>query len=62
MGYREARELASLRRSLRERLVAGDPDGAKGALVRLREVANGDVELRAEYERWSFRFDLIAVG
>ena len=62
MSYREARELASLRRWLRDRLTAQDPDGATPALRRLREVAGSDVELRAEYERWSFRFDLIAAG
>src|SRR5262245_36219929 len=29
MKYREARELASLRQRLRERLIADDPDGAR---------------------------------
>jgi hypothetical protein len=62
MSYREARELASLRQWLRDRLTAQDPDGAALALRRLREVAGADMHLRAEYERWSFRFDVIAVG
>lgn len=62
MSYREARELATLRHRLRDRLTAQDPDGATTALRRLREVAGADVELRAEYERWSFRFDLLAAA
>ena len=60
MGYREAKELAELRQELRERLIAQDCDGAVRALDRLRQVATGDLELRAEYERWSFRFELLA--
>ena len=60
MSYREATELATLRQWLRERLDAQDPDGAVQPLRRLREVAGADTELRAEYERWSFRFDLLA--
>ena len=60
MSYREARELAFLRQSLRERLVAQDVAGASAPLTRLREVAVGDAELRAEYERWAFRFELLA--
>jgi hypothetical protein len=62
MNYRETRELATLRQSLRERLVAQDPDGARAPLRRLREVAGADIDLRAEYERWSFRFDLLPVA
>ncbi len=60
MGYREAKELAELRQALRERLMLQDTDGAVSPLARLREVAEGDLELRAEYERWSFRFELLA--
>lgn len=60
MSYREARELAFLRQSLRERLIAQDVAGATVPLTRLREVAIGDTELRAEYERWAFRFELLA--
>jgi hypothetical protein len=60
MSYREAKELAFLRQALRERLIAQDVDGATRALGRLREVASGDAELRAEYERWAFRFELLA--
>jgi hypothetical protein len=62
MNYRETRELATLRQSLRECLAAQDPDGARGPLRRLREVAGADIDLRAEYERWSFRFDLLPVA
>lgn len=60
MSVREAKELAGLRQSLRDRLIAQDADGATGVLVRLREVASEDTELRAEYERWAFRFELLA--
>jgi hypothetical protein len=60
MSYREERELAELRQELRERLIAQDCEGAGLALARLRQVAANDLELRAEYERWSFRFELLA--
>jgi len=60
MGYQEAKELANLRQELRDRLMHQDTDGAITPLARLREVAQGDLELRAEYERWSFRFELLA--
>ena len=60
MSYREAKELSLLRQALRERLVAQDVGGAAAPLTRLREVAATDAELRAEYERWSFRFELLA--
>jgi len=62
MSYREAKELAQLRHVLRERLAAQTADGVAPALERLREVAGADVELRAEYERWSFRFDLLSIA
>lgn len=60
MGYREAKELAALRQELRDRLMSQDTEGAITPLARLRAVADGDLELRAEYERWSFRFELLA--
>jgi hypothetical protein len=60
MNYREAKELALLRQTLRDRLAALDADGANPALVRLRDFADSDNELRAEYERWAFRFELLA--
>jgi len=60
MHDREARELAELRRRLREGLIAQDVAGAGAPLARLREVAGDDMELRAEFERWSFRFELLA--
>jgi hypothetical protein len=60
MGYREAKELAALRQELRDRLMRQDVAGAVTPLARLRQVADGDLELRAEYERWSFRFELLA--
>lgn len=64
MGYQEAKELAELRQELRDRLMTQDTGGATCALARLREVAlaAGDLELRAEYERWSFRFELLAAA
>lgn len=60
MSVREAKELAGIRQALRDRLIAQDADGAELALSRLREVASGDDELSAEYERWAFRFELLA--
>jgi hypothetical protein len=62
MSYREAKELAELRQVLRDGLTASDVRGAWPALERLRQVAGSDVELRAEYERWSFRFDLLSIA
>jgi hypothetical protein len=60
MSYREAKELALLRQTLRDRLAALDSSGATPALARLQEFASKDAELRAEYERWAFRFELLA--
>lgn len=60
MNYREAKELALLRQTLRDKLAALDADGASPALTRLRDFASSDTELRAEYERWAFRFELLA--
>jgi len=60
MSVREAKELAGLRQALRDRLTAQDADGATNVLIRLRAIASGDDELCAEYERWAFRFELIA--
>ncbi len=60
MSYREAKELALLRQTLRERLAALDANGATPALSRLRHFADSDTDLRAEYERWAFRFELLA--
>ena len=60
MSNREAKELAFLRHQLREHLLAQNVDGAAAPLSRLHEVAAGDRELRAEYERWAFRFELLA--
>ncbi|MCE9578465.1 MAG: hypothetical protein K8W52_35390 [Deltaproteobacteria bacterium] len=62
MSYGEAKELAQLRQLLRDRLAAHDARGMAPALERLRQVAGGDHELRAEYERWTFRFDLLRVA
>jgi len=62
MSYREAKELAQLRQVLRDGLEAMDVRRAWPALERLRQVAGADVELRAEYERWSFRFDLLSIA
>lgn len=60
MNYREAKELALLRQTLRDRLAALDASGASPALCRLRDFADSDDDLRAEYERWAFRFELLA--
>ena len=59
MGYREAKELALLRQTLRDRLEALDAVGAAEALSRLRDIAD-DTELAGEYQRWAFRFGLLA--
>lgn len=60
MSVREAKELAGLRQALRDRLIAQDAGGASDVLTRLHELASGDDELSAEYERWAFRFELLA--
>jgi hypothetical protein len=60
MSQREAHELAFLRQQLREHLRTQDPQGAAVPLTRLHEVAKDDRELRAEYARWAFRFELLA--
>ena len=60
MSYREAKELAFLRHQLREHLLAQDVRGAADPLSKLRLVSTDDAELRAEYERWAFRFELLA--
>ena len=62
MRYHEARELADLRQRLRDHLIAQDAAAASTTLQRLREVADDDMDLRAEYERWSFRFELLAAA
>jgi hypothetical protein len=62
MSYREAKELAELRQLLRDQLASGDVRRAWPALERLRQLSGADTELRAEYERWSFRFDLLSVA
>ena len=61
MGYREARELARIRSELRERLMTQRHEGSDGLLARMRLAAEGDADLRSEYERWRLRFDLLAV-
>jgi len=62
MGYREARELARIRSELRDRLMAQRVQGAWDLLARLRLAAEGDSDLRSEYERWRLRFELLAAG
>ena len=62
MGYREARELARIRHELRERLMSQRHQGSQDLLARLRLVAEGDSDLRSEYERWRLRFELLAVS
>jgi len=60
MGYREARELARIRSELRDRLMSQRHEGTDQLLARLRLAAEGDADLRGEYERWRLRFDLLA--
>ncbi len=60
MGYREARELARIRSELRDRLMSQRHEGSGQLLARLRLAAEGDADLRSEYERWRLRFDLLA--
>jgi hypothetical protein len=62
MSYREAKELAELRQMLRDQLAAGDVRRAWPALEKLRQLSGAHQDLRAEYERWSFRFDLLSVA
>ena len=62
MSYREAKELAQLRQVLRDGLSAGDVRGVWPALERLRQFAGIDLDLRAEYDRWAFRFEMISVA
>jgi hypothetical protein len=62
MSYREAKELAQLRQVLRDGLSAADVRGVWPALERLRQFAASDADLRAEYDRWAFRFELISVA
>jgi hypothetical protein len=66
MGYREARELARIRHELRERLMSCHHEGADDLLARLRATAERFAlvapELGGEYERWRFRFELLAHG
>ena len=62
MSYREAKELAQLRQLLRDGFAAADVRGVWPALDRMRQLAGTDIDLRAEVERWSFRFDLLSVA
>jgi hypothetical protein len=59
MSYGEARELARIRQELREKLMTQRCEGAQDALARLQLAAEGDAELRGEYERWRLRFQLL---
>ena len=38
----------------------GPNNAAAAPLSKLRQVSTDDIELRAEYERWAFRFELLA--
>jgi hypothetical protein len=61
-------EIARVRQDLRDHLMAGTVEGAGEPLDHLRQVAEGAAargdreaaELRAEYERWRVRFELLA--
>jgi hypothetical protein len=59
MSYGEAKELALLRQTLRDCFMALDPTQARVALSRLADLASTDAELRAEADRWAFRFGLL---
>lgn len=65
MSERELRDLAKMRRELRERLLQQVGEGTPEILDRFRRAAERDperaAELRSEYERWRLRFDLLAV-
>jgi hypothetical protein len=65
MSEREHRDLARMRRELRDRLLSQVGEGAPEILDRFRRAAEQDpdraAELRSEYERWRLRFDLLAV-
>ncbi len=56
-------DIARLRQELRERLMAQQPEGARGILDRLQALAalalSGGGELNAEVERWRLRFELL---
>lgn len=62
MGYREAKELAWIRSELRERLMSMRHEGSEPLLARMLCAADGDADLRSEYERWRLRFDLLSVS
>ncbi|MCG8424820.1 MAG: hypothetical protein MJE77_43585 [Proteobacteria bacterium] len=59
MDYRKARELASLRHELRKLLSLGQHEGAADLLSRFHSVADRDISLQNEYERWRLRFHLL---
>ena len=65
MSERELRDLARVRRELRQRLLMQVGDGVTEMLDRFKRAAERDpdraAELRNEYERWRLRFDLLAV-
>jgi hypothetical protein len=61
------REVAKIRRELRERLMSERCEGVQEVLAALRLLAYGDdrgggiADLRSEYERWRLRFELLAL-
>ncbi len=61
MSNLEQRELARIRQELRERFADERHEGTRSILARLRALAEhqGGADLRAEYERWRFRFDML---
>jgi hypothetical protein len=64
MSEREQREMARLRKELRDRLMNERTDGVADVLACLRRFADrqddGVSDLRREYDRWRLRFELIA--
>lgn len=55
MSYAQAKEIVLLRLELRACSDRGDLEGARAALARLQQLAEGDPDLAAEARRWSFK-------
>lgn len=60
MGMTPERDIAQIRRELRERLMAERPEGSKGLLESLADLARSNAALRDEHTRWALRFELLS--
>lgn len=60
MGHRDMLRAARIRQELRERLMAERTDGVWETLRAFGQLAEQHPELKAEVERWRFRFELLA--